>query len=493
MAERGNASPDVAPNVILINCDDLGYGDLGCYGSTRNRTPHLDRMAAEGMRFTDFYATSPVCSPSRAALMTGCYPLRVGFGGKASGGLGGVLFPGWSVGLNPAEITIARLLSDVGYATKLVGKWHLGDQPDFLPTNHGFDEYYGIPYSNDMGRQVEAERIHGLTPEQVEEMLRKMGMDEPWIRPPLPLVDGETVVEAQPDQASLTNRYLEQALRFIRREAAADTPFFLYLAHMYVHLPIYVQEHFRKASRNGDYGAAVECVDWVTGVLLAELVALGIDDDTIVIFTSDNGALAVESGGSGSNEPLRGSKGSTWEGGQRVPCIVRWPGHVPAGTSDAVAAQIDLYPTLARLCGAEVPADRIVDGVDLAAELGLGDAVGGTDAERPFFYQAGPAIEAVRVGRWKLHIAKQGNPLTELYDLDADIAETTDLAADHPDVVAELTALIGAMQADLGDDRIDLIGPGARPMGKVTDPVPLTEFDPDHPYFMAEYDLADRG
>lgn len=493
-----SAGPE-QPNVILINCDDLGYGDLGCYGSELNRTPHLDRLAAEGVRFTDFYAASPVCSPSRASLMTGCYPLRVGFGGAASGGLGGVLFPGWSVGLNPSEITIARLLSDAGYATKLVGKWHLGDQPAFLPTNHGFDEYYGIPYSNDMGRQVRGDNIHGLTPEQVEDMLRELGNTEPWIRPPLPLLEsaagaGHEVIEAQPDQASLTNRYLEQALRFVRREAAADTPFFLYLAHMYVHLPIYVQEHFKKASQNGDYGAAVECVDWVTGVLLAELAELGIDEDTIVVFTSDNGALAVDRGGSGSNAPLRGSKGSTYEGGQRVPGIVRWPGRIAPGESGAVASHIDLYPTLATLCGLELPTDRTIDGVDLSGELGLG---GTPDPDRVFLYMQGPTIEAVRRGRWKLHVYKGGmgggGEYVRLYDLDADVAETTDVATEHAAVVAELTALVDAARADLGDERLGIEGSGARPLGTVDDPVPLTEFDPDHPYFMAEYDLADRG
>ncbi|MDW3219521.1 MAG: sulfatase [Acidimicrobiales bacterium] len=485
------------PNVILINCDDLGYGDLACYGSNLNRTPHLDRLAAEGVRFTDFYASSPVCSPSRAALMTGSYPLRVGFGGKASGGLGGVLFPGWSVGLNPSEITIARALKDAGYATKLVGKWHLGDQPEFLPTNHGFDEYYGIPYSNDMGRQIEGDRVHGLTPEELEDMLRQMGLTEPWVRPPLPLVDANEdvidVIEAQPDQASLTNRYLEQALRFIRRETSAQTPFFLYLAHMYVHLPIYVQERFKKASQNGDYGAAVECVDWVTGVILAELERLGIDDDTVVVFTSDNGALAVESGGSGSNAPLRGSKGSTWEGGQRVPGIIRWPGTIAPGEAHEVASQMDLYPTLANICGATVPADRIIDGHDLSPRLGLRSGEDEPDDERPFFYFAGPSIEAVRQGRWKLHVRKQGDDTIQLYDLESDIAEATDVADDHPDVVAELTTLIDEARADLGHEIAGIAGPGLRPIGKVDNPVTLTEFDPDHPYFMAEYDLADRG
>ena len=479
------------PNVILINCDDLGYGDLGCYGSERNRTPAIDRMAAEGVRFTDFYASSPVCSPSRAAMLTGSYPTRVGFGGKASGNLGGVLFPGWSVGLNPSERTIAQLLSEEGYATKLVGKWHCGDQPEFLPTSHGFDEYYGIPYSNDMGRQVETtKKVHGLDPGELEALLRKMGLEEPWIRPPLPLMVDAEVLEAQPDQAALTGRYLEQAIRFMR--AKKDQPFFLYLAHMYVHLPIYVQERFRVASQNGDYGAAVECVDWVTSVILAELATLGLDEQTMVIFTSDNGALAIESGGSGSNEPLRGSKGTTWEGGQRVPCIVRWPGSVPGGVEcNDVAAGIDLYTTLASVCGATIPVDRVVDGLDLSSVLGL-DGEGG-ELDRQFFYIRGPGIDAVRVGRWKLHLVKDGQDIVELYDLIDDIAESTNVAEANPSVVIDLTERIAAGRLVLGDERLGIIGTEVRPIGKVDNPVPLTDFNPDHPYFMAEYDLADRG
>ena len=478
------------PNVILINCDDLGYGDIGCYGSTLNSTPALDRMAAEGVRFTDFYASSPVCSPSRAAMLTGSYPTRIGFGGKAAGNLGGVLFPGWSVGLNPEEITIARLLSDAGYATKLVGKWHCGDQPPFLPTAHGFDDYYGIPYSNDMGRQVEGEAVHGLRPDQIEPMLRQMGCEEPWIKPPLPLLANDQVLEAQPDQASLTGRYLEQARRFIRDNAGS--PFFLYLAHMYVHLPIYVQQRFRESSKNGDYGAAVECIDWVTAVIFDELTRLGLDEQTIVIFTSDNGALAVQNGGSGSNEPLRGSKGTTWDGGQRVPCIVRWPGTIAAGqVCEAVTAGIDLYPTIAALCGADVPTDRVIDGHDMRVHLGLDGAT--PDDDREFLYITNATIEAVRVGQWKLHVAKRGTESIELYDLSVDIGESVNVAEAHPEVVADLTSRLERARLALGDERLGIEGTEVRPLGKVDNPVPLTEFDPDHPYFMAEYDLPDRG
>ena len=284
---------DQRPNVILINCDDLGYGDLGCYGSELNDTPTLDRLAAEGVRFTDFYAASPLCSPSRAAMLTGSYPTRIGFGTTSSGPLRGVLQAGWSVGLNPSEITLARLLRDNGYATHLTGKWHCGDQPEFLPTKHGFDGHYGLPYSNDMGVQpLDAEGREYL--EVTNAWMAGLGWDEPIHFPPLPLLQDDEVLEVQPDQASLTNRYLEDAIRFIRSNR--KRPFFLYFAHMYVHFPIYVQERFRERSRNGDYGAAVECIDWVTAVVLNELEELGIDQNTIVVFTSDNGALCRGTG-----------------------------------------------------------------------------------------------------------------------------------------------------------------------------------------------------
>lgn len=476
------------PNVVLINCDDLGYGDLGCYGSTLHATPAIDRMAAEGARFTDFSMASSVCSPSRAALLTGCYPLRVGFGGASTYGLGGVLFPGWDVGLHPDEITIARLLRDAGYATLAVGKWHCGDQPEFLPTNHGFDEWYGLPYSNDMGRQVDDP--DGPTVEELGLILADLGFEAPWIRPPLPLMEGTEVVEQQPDQASLLGRFVERSVRFVRRNR--DRPFLLYLAHLYVHLPHYVPDRFLAGSRNGAYGGAVAAIDWATAVILAELARLGLDEQTLVIFTSDNGALAPEQGGGGSNAPLRGAKGSTWEGGLRVPCIMRWPGRIAPGTVvDERVTAMDLYPTLAGLAGAELPADRVIDGDDIGGLVGISDGV--PAADRPFVYLRDGSIEAVRAGRWKFHVRKQDRELRRLHDLSIDPGERHDRAEEHPDVVARLEALLADARRDLGDDATGTVGAGTRPIGRVPDPRPLTAFDPDHPYFASEYDLHHRG
>jgi arylsulfatase A-like enzyme len=481
------------PNVVLINCDDLGYGDLGCYGSTANRTPVLDRLAAEGLRFDDFYMASPVCSPSRGALLTGCYPPRIGFGQFE--GMP-VLFPGQPVGLPPSEISLGRLLSSAGYRTQMIGKWHCGDQPPFLPTNHGFDHYFGLPYSNDMGRQVRG--------------------DLPWHpdHPPLPLLLDDEVLEQQPDQAGLTERYVAEAVRFLR--ASAGRPFFLYLAHMYVHLPIYVQERFARQSTNGTYGAAVEAIDWATDVLLHELDALGLAEDTIVVFTSDNGSLGVAGG---SNRPLRGTKGTTWEGGMRVPCIVRWPGRIEAGrTTSEVATAMDLFPTLAALCGATLPDDRTIDGRDIRALL-FDD--GAASPHEAFFYYQQDDLEAVRSGRWKLHLGKRRRlshddiaeavrsgtfsfdpdalrePLRELYDLSTDPGETTDLyatvAAEQPEVLAALEAHAERARASIGDAATGRVGADVRPVGRVESPRRLTTFDPTHPYYAAEYDLPDRG
>ncbi len=454
------------PNIILINCDDLGYGDLACYGSTVNKTPYLDKMAAEGVRFTDYHVMSPVCSASRAALMTGCYPQRVG--------VPGVLFPGNAIGLHPDEITIADVLKGEGYRTKIVGKWHCGDQPAFLPTNHGFDEYYGLPYSNDMGIQGPIEK----RPERV----------------PLPLLRNDEVIQEQPDQRGLTERYTEECVRFIRDNKQG--PFFLYLAHMYVHVPLFVPDRFLKQAKNGGYGAAVECIDWVAGVLFDELRRQGLDENTIVIFTSDNGSRARDEGGS--NAPLRGNKATTWEGGQRVPCIVRWPGSVPARrVCDELITSMDFLPTLARLAGTTAPRDRTIDGKDIAPLL-LGEK-GAASPHAVFYYYIQQRLEAVRKGKWKLHVgkgqmfARSSEPVKELYDLDADIGEQENVYDQHPDVVADLMATLDAARQDLGDAITETEGNGCRPVGRVDNPQPLATYNPDHPYIVAAYDTPDTA
>jgi arylsulfatase A len=467
------------PNIVLVNCDDVGYGDLGCYGSRDNDTPHLDRLAAEGTRFTDFYMASPVCSPSRGALLTGCYPPRIGFGHFDRLP---VLFPGQRYGLDPAESTISSVLSDAGYATACVGKWHCGDQPPFLPTRHGFDSYFGIPYSNDMGRQRLPDGMEGFA-DIMAELLGIPG----WEYPPLPLLLDDAVLEAQPDQAALTARFVDESIRFIRTNA--DRPFFLYLAHIYVHLPLYVQERFARESRNGAYGAAVATIDWATGVLVAELERLGLADDTIVVFTSDNGSRARDEGGS--NVPLRGTKGTTWEGGLRVPFIVRWPNHVPAGADcSTLLTSMDLLPTLARAAGTAVPDNHTIDGRDVLPVLRGETRDSPHDA---FFYYQGCDLEAVRSGRWKLHLARGREPVEELYDLVDDVGETRNRYAEHPTVVAELLAHAERARADLGDERLGITGAGVRAVGAVDTPTFLTVFDPTHPYYLAEYDLPDRG
>ena len=450
------------PNIILINCDDLGYGDLACYGSPVNQTPWLDQMAREGIRFTDFYMASPVCSPSRGAMLTGCYPPRIGFGsfeGKC------VLMPGHPVGLNPREITIAKVLQQSGYATALVGKWHCGDQPEFLPTRHGFDSFYGLPYSNDMGRQGPGDT-----------------------HPPLPLILDEEVLQEQPDQKSLTERYVEQSLRFLRQNA--QRPFFLYMAHMHVHLPIYAPDRFLQESANGPYGAAVACIDWAAGVLMQEVKRLGLDQNTLMIFTSDNGSRGRGEGGS--NGCLRGTKRTTWEGGQRVPCIMRWPGHIPAGAvCQELATAMDFYPTLAGLAEAQLPTDRVLDGKDI-----LPLALSGGKAKSPheaFFYYFMNNLEAVRDQEWKLHARKENQEIRELYHLRHDSAETKNVYDRFPEHVQRLNRLLEACRLDLGDEASGVQGRNLRLAGRVSHPDTLTHYDDSHPYMVALYDLREKG
>ena len=449
------------PNIILINCDDLRFGDLSCYGSKVNDTPALDRMAADGVRFTDFYMASPVCSPSRGAMMTGSYPPRIGFedfDGKH------VLFPGQGLGLNPDEQTVASLLRDAGYATAHIGKWHCGDQPEFLPTRHGFDTYYGIPYSNDMGKQ-------------------RAGGD---LLPPLPLLSDEQVIAVQPQQESITERYVERSLEFMRQNA--DRPFFLYLAHMYVHIPLYVPDAFERQSRNGPYGAAVRCIDWSTQALLTELKRLGLSENTLIVFTSDNGARCTHGG---SNGALRGTKGTTWEGGQRVPCIAYWPGTIPGGrTSSELASSIDLLPTFVRLAGGESPRQPI-DGLDLSDHL-LGRSKQGPREEFVYYYCH--QLEGIRDRRFKLRVAREDQAKPQLYDLSEDPGEHQDIADREPGHVARLEKRLDEYRQKLGDSWTGVAGRERRPIGRVDQPRPLVGPDEDdYLSFIAEYDLADRG
>jgi len=438
-ATAGDDGSDKKPNFIIIYLDNMGYGDLACFGSKVNRTPAVDKMASEGMRLTSFYVTSGVCTPSRSSLMTGCYPRRVNLHQDERGRC--VLFPAARKGLNPKEITIAELLKARGYATCCIGKWHLGDQLDFLPTRQGFDRYYGIPYSNDMRRR------------QI----------------PLPLMIDETVTEAPVDQDTLTRRYTEEAVKFIT--ANKDRPFFLYLPHFAVHLPLHAGEAFRGKSANGRYGDMVEEVDWSTGQILKTLKQFGIDERTMVVFTSDNGSTGRNGG---SNAPLRGHKGQTLEGGHRVPCVARWPGHIPAGrTCDELASTVDMLPTIAGLSGGAVPTDRVIDGRDIWPLLSA--RPGAKTPHEVFYYYQVDQLQAVRSGKWKLHLPLKvkkknwgkpdKNAPVALYDLDADIHEDHNLADQHPDVVKRLTDLAAKAQADLGD--MGVKGAHQRPAGWV--------------------------
>jgi len=437
------------PNFIVIFCDDLGYGDIGCFGAEKHHTPNLDRMAAEGRRFTSFYVSSGVCTPSRSSLMTGCYPRRVNMHQNEDDLC--VLFPVNQRGLNPSEITLAEVLKGQGYATACIGKWHLGDQRPFLPTRQGFDYYFGIPYSNDMGK--------------------RQGPG----RPPLPLLRNEEVIEAPADQDTLTQRYTDEVIKFVRRNQ--DRPFFVYLPHTMPHNPVHASDEFRDSSANGRYGDCVEEIDWSAGQILAALKALDLDEQTVVLFTSDNGAAQRWGGGNG---PLRGWKGSTWEGGMREPCIVRWPGKIPAGTvCDELACTMDLLPTFAALAGTKPPTDRIIDGRDIRPLL-----LGQTGAKSPheaFFYYQMDQLQAVRSGRWKLHLPLKpkkrnwGKPEPEaplqLFDLKADIGEKNNVADRHPEVVKRLQALAEKARADLGDTGRP--GKNQRPAGFVENPKPL--------------------
>jgi len=463
------------PNVIIIFADDLGYGDLGCYGSKINQTPTLDKMADEGKKFSNFYVSSPVCSPSRASLMTGCYPQRISFG--TFDGLR-VLFPGQGIGLSNEEKTVAKTFKESGYSTKIIGKWHCGDQEEFLPTNHGFDSYFGIPYSNDMGRQV---KIKDYIPN--DSSLHKI---TEWDRPPLPLVRDKEVIQEQPDQRSIAERYTEDAVKFMRENK--ETPFFLYLAHMQVHLPLYAAEKFVKESKNGDYGACVASIDWSTKVIFDELKELGIDENTIVIFTSDNGSRLQNQGGSNGN--LRGGKGQTWDGGQRVPCIIRWPGKINEGQqTDALSTTMDFLPSITKLIGGNLPSKKI-DGIEMSDLFFSNENSSKRDS---FLYYNEDELEAIRYKNWKLHFKKEDKLINELYDLESDISEKVNLYSSHKEIVSKLSILADEFRKSLGDKYLDIKGKEVRPANKIDNPKPLTEYDENHPYMYAEYDKGERG
>jgi arylsulfatase A-like enzyme len=446
------SAADRPPNVALVYADDLGYGDIGAYGARTIRTPQIDRLAREGVRFTDFYVAQAVCSASRAALLTGAYPNRIG--------ILGALFPTAKVGIADGETTLAELLKARGYATAIYGKWHLGHLPPFLPTHHGFDDYLGLPYSNDM-RPRHPERADF---------------------PPLPLISRDWVLTLNPDQSRLTAQYTRRALAFI--EANRTRPFFLYLAHTMPHVPLFASERFRGRSRQGLYGDVVEEIDDSVGQLTAAFRRLGLERDTLVVFASDNGPWLSYGDHAGSAGPLREGKGTAFEGGVRVPFVARWPGRIPAGAVQAEPAMtIDVLPTIAALVGAPLPA-RPIDGLDISTLL-LAEKGARSPHDALFFYY-GTELRAVRSGRHKLVLPHRSDTLDgapglggrpgkyrktdvplALYDLVADIGEVTDVAAQHPDVLARLLALVERARDDLGDSLTQRTGRGVREPGRV--------------------------
>lgn len=447
------AQPDRPPNVVIIFTDDQGYADVGCFGAKGFQTPNLDRMAGEGMRFTNFYVAQAVCGASRAALLTGCYPNRIGMLGAPG--------PKATHGIHDDELLIPELLKQRGYATAMYGKWHLGHREKFLPTNHGFDDYYGLPYSNDMWP------FHPTAGDHY---------------PPLPLIEGVKTIELNPDQTKLTTSYTERAVKFI--DEHKDRPFMLYVAHSMPHVPLFVSDKYKGKSQQGLYGDVISEIDWSVGQILGTLKRHGIDENTLVIFTSDNGPWLSYGNHGGSAGPLREGKGTTWEGGVREPCIMRWPGKIPAGqVCDEVAATIDILPTVAGLTGTKLP-EHPIDGQDIWPLMS-----GQADAKTPhdvYYYYWSRHLQAIRSGRWKLHFPHQYRSLTgtpgkdgrpdgytvgetglALYDLQNDIGESTNVAAEHPEIVERLKKLADAARLELGDSATNQTGRGAREPGRI--------------------------
>jgi arylsulfatase A-like enzyme len=459
------------PNIVIVFPDDQGYADVGVQGAVGFTTPNLDRLAREGTRFTDFYVAQPVCSASRAALLTGCYPNRIG--------ITGALGPRAKHGIAAEETTLAEVCRSRGYATAIFGKWHLGHRREFLPIHHGFDEYLGIPYSNDMWP---------LHPDYIElpegAAKRKRGY------PDLPLIEGDVIVDPEitpDDQRKFTKQVTERAVAFI--DANADRPFLLYVPHPMPHVPLFTDPGFEGRTEQGLYGDVIHEIDWSVGRILDALERNGLADDTLVIFATDNGPWLNYGDHAGSALPLREGKGTTFDGGVRVPCIMRWPGRVPAGrVCDVPFMTIDLLPTIAGLVDAEMPA-RPIDGRDASAVI-LGEPDAASPQEAYFFYYRRNDLEAVRSGRWKLHFPHKYRSIVgqvpgsggrpgkydhsrttglELYDLRSDIGESRDVSSAHPDVVARLVALGDAMRADLGDNLTKVEPTNARAPGRVAE------------------------
>jgi arylsulfatase A len=418
------------PNVVVIFCDDLGYGDLACFGHPTIATPNLDRMAAEGQKWTNFYVAAPVCTPSRAAILTGRLPIRTGMCSDKRR----VLFPDSAGGLPPSEITIADALKTAGYATACIGKWHLGHLPQYLPTEQGFDSYFGIPYSNDMDRIAEAPK----------------GRASFWDPKPeyfnVPLIRDKKEIERPADQYTITRRYTEEAVRFIKGNQ--EQPFFIYLAHNLPHVPLFTSKEFHDVSLRGLYGDVIEEIDWSVGQVLDTLRETGQAENTLVAFTSDNGPWLIFDQQGGSAGLLRGGKGSTWDGGMREPTVFWWPGTIAPAIVRDIGSTLDILPTCVSLAGAKLPAGHALDGYDISPAL-LG--TGPSPREEMFFYR-GEQVFAVRKGPYKAHFTTQSGygdkPLKHdppaLYHLEHDPSEKYDIAKDHPDVVAELTKLAEA-------------------------------------------------
>lgn len=449
------------PNVLIIFMDDMGYGDPDCYAGIGYNTPNIDRLAAQGMRYTNFYAAQAVCSASRAAILTGCYPNRVG--------IHNALMPWSKIALNPDEETIAASLKKAGYHTGMVGKWHLGAREPYLPIHYGFDEFLGLPYSNDMWPVDYA----GNPITDTSDWKSKY--------PPLPLLEGDKPIKfirTLEDQSQLTQIYTKRACDFIRKNK--NHPFFLYLAHSMVHVPIAASERFRGKSKLGLFGDVMMEVDWSVGEVMKTLKAEGLDRKTLVVFTSDNGPWLSFGNRAGNTGGLREGKGTSWEGGQREPCIMRWPGRIPAGTvCNKIAMTIDLFPTITAICKSQLPAKKI-DGVNILPLL-LNEKDANPRNELAYYYNVN-SLEGVREGKWKLvfpHRSQtykkfppgkdgfpgktaQVNVPEALYDLSTDPGETIDVAAEHPEVVRRLKDLGDTYREDLGDDLTNKEGKGRR-------------------------------